>query len=197
RLALAPYWTVRLAEACGLAPGRTAAALARARERGALESADPLPGPDGAEDVYRMTGAARADVLDESLASADGPARVRRLAADLGREIRTRARSLAVPSSTERWATLAVHALQSQGMVAAFEERIPSGRDANPAEVLNWIEDARPLAALLARDADPAMERALERAGRRGDFLHRPPYDDARPRSFLRIPAPGEALSRL
>src|SRR5262249_22338965 len=153
-LALAPCWTASLASALDVFDSGTPAdeALDRMCNIGVLSRSTSSTETDAEATVYALSSNERASVLDESLADADGPSQLRQQVVGLGRRVLAAAESgqAQVPTSTLRWAILAVHAETSAELVAEFDTWILEAFESRAEfQVLNWMEAARPLAALL------------------------------------------------
>jgi hypothetical protein len=180
-LAALPFVTEKLAEAAGLPAGEggVSATLGRMVSAGLVEASAFGPARDGGELVYRMTDAARALVLEPYLAGG-GARALRERISQIGRQIAGgTASSLEPGSPMRRWAALAAQSTDSAALTAAFEEEVAACEQRrNPVGLKQWIDSARPFAALLARDYDSSLDVALHRAARRLELLDRHRQDD-------------------
>jgi hypothetical protein len=181
-MALAPVWTVALAQRCGLPTEsgqdvRSAFELLVARglceygpDPDSVPGADPSPG-----DRYWMTPTARRDVLA-------GSAPPGKTLSDIGTAV-LEAVSGGVPTvpALERWATLAA-AREPEAIAEVFTRTIEQLlADARSGEALRWIEAARPIAELVTGE----MTAAVARAGGRVELFHRRSFDLERLESFI------------
>ncbi|HEY1295287.1 MAG TPA: ATP-binding protein [Chloroflexota bacterium] len=186
-LALPPCWTSAVANGIQLfrSDVETTDALNRLSHMGLLTRTSPGVGSGVNDPVYVVATSVRSELLEQETAPA---AELRTQTAELAQHILKIGRDshVRVPISNWRWAKLAEHATDTQRLVDTFDRYITRAFEDRAAfQLLNWIEAARPLARLLARDADPALELALHRASRRLELLHRRAYDEEQLQHFL------------
>jgi hypothetical protein len=192
-LALAPAWTLPLAEAVGFPADNLEALLHDLEKRRLLEVYLPNPTEHSAA-VYSLKGSLRDEVLANYLAEAKDRQQLRSTAQKIGRLICPHMRELPTPPRTARWAVLAATATRPDKAANMFDRKVEAALKREPDEVFNWIEAARPLADLLTRDQAPALELALQRAGRRLELFHRRQRDAQYLITYLTRPAQDQAF---
>ena len=199
-LAAMPSVTLPLAAASGLPAGEGGleGTLRRMVSTGVVEaSALDTAGGQRASPIYRMTDVGRELVLEPWLARSVTELRER--IGGIGRRVDQAASSVETGLSVRRWATLAAHAADSLALTEAFEKAVTEcERKRNPVGLKQWIDTARPFAALLARDLDTLLDVALQRAGRRLELLDRRQQDDVHLQPwFLAVPEQIRAIDEL
>lgn len=186
--ALAPGWTAALAQACAFPAGDedAEAFFERLVGRGDAErrrTFDETLGAMAPETFYVMAAPARAAVL-EGAGSPNAPDPRRTVAEISQRMLRAPER---MPPALRAWARLAAEAAAPQAWIASFEHGVRQAfASADSAALLEWIDAARPLAALARRQLDARPDEAVQRAGRHLELLHRRQIDEEHLRYFLR-----------
>ncbi|HSM54966.1 MAG TPA: ATP-binding protein [Candidatus Sulfomarinibacteraceae bacterium] len=193
-LALAPGWSVARAEACKFPSGNepVAGLFQRLVEQGLAETVESaLSRPSGPgrpptaesagrrlpsmEPVYLLRAGVQSQVLAPYEADASGQQELLETLGEIGRRLSALdPDSHHLPEDLRKWAYLAAVAPYEDELAYRFEaetERAAEYEDA--AELLAWIEIARPLADRVVRARAGAMRLALERAARRLELLHR------------------------
>jgi hypothetical protein len=187
-ISLVPDWTLPLARfAFG---AEMEAALLRLQEAGQVEVMEsPLREEQRTEmALYQLRATKREELLQEHFTSLKRSRVGIEVVAEAGQRIQSAALDEISPF-TKRWATLAQHFNadgRGQGVVEAFEAEINTAlASKNTAEVLNWVDAARPLADLLKRYSDLSLELALHRASRRLELFRRDENDQRHLRTYL------------
>ncbi len=193
-LALAPSWTVMLAEACHF-PGAEQGVrtlFTRLYKAGFCEyvSAPSLldEGEDDTvrqmaasdNDCFNLTDAIRSEVLQRVIRDPQqGRDKLVSEMENIGRAIlKAKERHVAVPPLIDRWATLA-----SGDIIWQFEDHvIPLLAEDNLNEAQGWIEAARWIEAIVGAE----LTWVLERAARRLELRYRRSYDEQFLTRFLR-----------
>jgi hypothetical protein len=164
--ALVSHWSLANAQACRFPTGsRELSDVIDSMRRADLVNVQG--------DEFRMNIAGRSKVLKRYL---DNPKLVPELLRTLT-EIGKRLSEIELGENDEdirRWAELSAHVTAAPQMVTLFDTHIDEAiKESRPAEALNWIQAARPLAVWLARDMDNSMDVAIQRAGQRVELLTR------------------------
>src|SRR5579859_1068929 len=191
-LALVPFWTVTLAEAChfpGADHGVRELFMSLYKE-GFCEyvPAPPLWDEDAdslmprrsesGNDCFNLTDALRGEVLQRAISN-QGEARLLGMMQNIGVTIRETGLS-DIPAPIARWAALAVSAFDA---VRAFEKQVVGLLAKNELnEVQGWIEAARWLETI----AGTELTRMIDRMARRLELRHRRSYDEQFLTHFLR-----------
>lgn len=212
-LALMPFCTVALAEACAFpvdeGSENVQALFARLFEEGLceLKQAGPnliledervrlQPSTDTGNDYFSLTEAVRADLLQRILSdAAQGKAKLLYEMKFLGQAIlAAKQKGVPVPALLERWADLASAASSAAAVTRRFSHEIEALLTDNQLnEVLRWIEAARPLVELLEGD----LATAVEQASRQMELHHRRSYDEQYLAHFLEREEQIVAFNRL
>jgi hypothetical protein len=196
-LALAPVWTVALAEACGFPTdgAKVEETLKRIHAEGLCEFS-PVPPemevisgeaemrPDLGARRFWMADSTRADVLQRVIREPGQGVRYLREEMQFISESIQNAQSagVPVPDTVARWAMLAARAKSTQGVAELLDGRVEDLLDVGQSgEALRWVEAARRLEELLGGD----LTAAVERAGRRLELFHRRKDDERHLRHFL------------
>ena len=200
-LALIPFCTVSLAEACAFPIGQEGenvhALFTRLYEEGLCDFKQAGPDliiedekvrlqPANAEnDCFSLTPAVRTDIFQRiQLDPAQGMAKLLHEIKLLGQAVLdAKQREITVPPLVARWANLARAADSTAAVAGHFTQETEKLLAANQInEVVRWIEAARPLVEVL--EGDLAM--AVEQASRRMALHHRRSYDEQDLTRFLK-----------
>lgn len=198
-LALAPGWSLPLAEACSF-PAATDATIAdlftRLQETEMVQWLRPEEGDDP---FCTLQPAVRRKVMARYETDARGLRRIRQTLAEIGQAMSSATATALVPSpAASDWAQLAARAKDAARMAAFFNQEVDRAyQNKDTGRILAWIEIARPLAAWLTEDLETEMDLALERAGRQLELLQRQRLDEQHLVHFLKRPAQLNALDRL
>lgn len=191
-LALAPSWTVALAEACDF-PGtdeRTdvASLLMRLKDVGFCQVSTVQPALDEDDDgqsrqSFSMTESMRREALQRLLNDAQrGRTYLQQLMEKIGKRIRKVSAHLPVAVAIARWAELAEIAANPQAIASRLNEKVEQALEGKrSAEALRYIESARLIQELLNADLVVAIERAAQRL----ELYHRREDDERRLHDFL------------
>jgi hypothetical protein len=208
-LALAPAWTVPLAQEAGLPAGEAWLSESYLTEgfeslvrEGKLTVTRPEvePGDEPRPAVYAMTSAARDLVVDPRLGdpTGKGAQQLRGTAFDAGKAILGAGNKTELLPSISRWAQLAVHVNDPRKLALEFGEKVDRCFEANnAADVMNLIAALRPLAEMLFQDGERGPLLALERARRRLELLYRREHDYEQLRVYLDRPEASTAVQVL
>lgn len=196
-LALAPVWTVAMAEACGFPTdgAKVEETLKRIHAEGLCEFSSVTPEmevirgeaevqPDLRAQRFWMADTTRADVLQRVIRDPQRGMRYLREEMQLIGETVQKAQSadVPVPDAVARWAMLAARAKSTRGVAELLDGRVEDLLGAGQSgEALRWVEAARRLEELLGGD----LTAAVERAGRRLELFHRRKDDERHLRRFL------------
>jgi hypothetical protein len=200
-MALIPFCTVALAEACAFQVDEESenvqALFGRLFEEGLCEfkQASPnliiedekvrlQPTADTGNDYFSLTEAVRADLLQRiQLGAAQGAAKLLHETKFLGQAVLdAKQRGVPVPPVLARWADLASAASSTAAVTRRFSHEIEKLLTADQLnEVLRWIEAARPLVEVLEGD----LAAAVEQASHRMELHHRRSYDEQYLTHFL------------
>ncbi|WP_396625612.1 hypothetical protein [Luteitalea sp.] len=202
-LCLVPAWSPALAQRCGFPgwqPGDEPARLQAWRAEGLLDhETSPLTIDETGrftppQELFWMPRQERQRWLTRLLAE-DGRERLRTLAVDLATRILGQPRDHHMPSTTWRWATLAVQALQPVWMLEdAFVPELQQALAANrPDEAWLWIEALQRVAEVAPGDATTLQQRAVRQLA----LFDRTRTDRAVLRDYLPRPALFEAYRTL
>ncbi len=182
-LALVPEWTHPLARSAF--GHEVEAALVHLQETGQIELIQsPLLHEQSPETtIYKLLMTKREELVQAYCSDMERRAELEQIVPEIGARICTNA-TAGISPLTKRWATLARHF--PYGLVETFEAEIQQAfAQKTTAEVLNWIEAARPLSDLLKRNADLSLELALHRAGPRIELFRRAENDQRHLRTYL------------
>jgi hypothetical protein len=189
-MALAPdrTWTLPLAEACGFPgnPGETVRqTLNRLCESDFARFKEPF---------YTADASYRPLILQNYLKTPGRFSKLRAALAATGGALNRQTVEALAPS-TAKWASLAA-ASAGTGAADLFDQ-VVEGSGSDTAAILTWIDTARPLAALLARDVDNSLDLAIRRAAQRVERLHRTKADREHLHCFLKRDEQLAAVERL
>jgi hypothetical protein len=211
-LALMPFSTVALAEACAFPVDKESehvqALFARLFEEGLceLKQAGPnliledervlLQPTADTDNYFSLTEAVRADLLQRiQRDAAQGTARLLHELEFLGQAIlNAKQRGVSVPPLLARWADLASAASSAAAVTRRFSHEIEALLATDQLnELLRWIEAARPLIEVLEGD----LAAAVEQASRQMELHHRRSYDEQYLAHFLEREEQIAAFNRL
>ena len=184
--ALAPSWTIPLAEKSGFPVNNVSSYLEDLRERSLVRVSEVRGEKDDARvaSVYTMDEVARADVIETYAENSSQLAELQPVMARIGEGIlsaiehHVTAPPSFAPPALVRWAVLAAKASSPSGIVATFDEEVERAfASRTSATIRDWMNAAQPFSALLLRRGDDSMKQALQRASQRLILLRREEND--------------------
>jgi|GEM_PF-5474008 len=120
------------------------------------------------------------------------------LTAEIGRRVKKFAGEIDMPEELEHWVLLAPRANDPDGITGIFNMQVmPAFNSSDVGLIRDWIEIARPLAALLEYAGHPQLSIAIEQAGRRIELIKRRKNDFRHLASFYRRDEQVTAVRRL
>ncbi len=210
RLALVPEWTASLAAAAFRRDVDDSGRLLADLERGGLlrevqrASRSPSgrmfvkPGdrPIAADTVHVITSLGRELGLGDLAATPEGRRTLARAMVEVASAL---APVPDKPPATARWVSIALHATSPEAAAMAFDDAIEGAMSATAdiGEVLRWIEVGEPIARLMLRDLQGALDLALARAARRIEQHRRNAADREHLASFIVRPEVDAAFDEL
>jgi hypothetical protein len=127
-----------------------------------------------------------------------GAAGLLRTTTEIGQRMQEAGASVGMPRELQRWCQLAVHAGDPAALARVFESQVgPSIEKGDAAGIRDWIETARPLAALLEYAGETRLSIAIGWAGRALELLKRRQADFRRLAAFHRREEQVEVVRRL